>query len=575
MRALALAAVLALAPVARPSARALEVDSGEVVLPLSGLVVDLPASAEGRWRVAGHYRLGEGGSYHAVDSIELWDSWDEWSDWLERWEVRHGRITSDCKTFLENEAARGGPGQPPRQAPEIVPHVLSGIAGTLMTELSPRRATFCATSTSESLVLGVSPSSKATTHEALRADLERSVVLPRVLAAYRHQRVRVEPPLSREDVSALAGSRAYPSPLRLPRLQAELTPPDDGFVWVHDKALSERALGDFIATVFPSASDIGIELGQLGRGPCEGAWARSAGTRTGEASVGAWSGELVVQQNGRFHEAWLCRAAPDRVLLARITAKAPLGELSRFSPILESIAQTLSTLPPPPARPGGPGRPGTSGPHAHPSAGVTDGFLFAQFGSELIVSTRDTAGRDTRTHPATRVTGPGLAMDFVYKIDGFLGRTTLAATWGWGGIFGSDATDAARWGASHLEAAFEFGFAFGDAFVVGLMGGWTGLSGPLTLNSSLSMSALVGMPPARDGDFGWLLRVTPVQLFAANERELLSPLMVDLHLLPVPGLGVTLGFQWIDAPRPGDEDIPAAGWSLALKIGSAAFVPAR
>jgi len=34
---------------------------------------------------------------------------------------------------------------------------------------------------------------------------------------------------------------------------------------------------------------------------------------------------------------------------------------------------------------------------------------------------------------------------------------------------------------------------------------------------------------------------------------------------------VTLGFQWIGPPEPGDQDIPAEGFAFSLVIGSAVF----
>ncbi len=542
-----------------PDAHASNLNSGEAVLPLSGFVVDLPASVDGTYTITGDYKLGEGGNYFAIDIIELWDDWDEWGNWLERYEVRHGKLADDCSAFLGREK--------PTDA-ELTPLTMYGVSGVAMSELAPHRVTFCATLGGESLIVAMNLISSAATHDQLRTEASRATIPERIVLAYKSNNVRVDPAIGRNDVSPRQGSRAYPAPLRLARLAVDLTPPTDGFVWVHDPSLAERARGDFIATMFPSAADVGIELGHLGRGSCDNPWGRTTGTRVGPAAVGTWQGDLVTQQNGRFHEAWLCRQEADRVLVVRLTAGTRLGDLSRFSPILDSIAATLKRLPAPPPRSSNPGQ-------SNPSAGITDGFLFGQFGSELVYSHRDTGSRDEATHPPGRLIGPGLSMDYIYLIDGFLGRTTLAYVTDWGSLFGTDSTGAARWGAQRLEAAFEFGFGFGKDFVFGLTAGWTGLSGPLTLNSSLSATAILGMPPADEHTFGWLLRVTPVQLFASNEREIFSPLAVDLHLSPGGGLGFGLGFQWIGAPELGDEDIPAEGWAVSVKVGSALFMPAR
>lgn len=571
-------------------ARAVELSSGRVTLPLSGLVVDLPLpTGSGTYEVTSLYRLIESSSYSAIDTIRRRDASKKT---LETYYVRHGKLKSDCTAFLDSDF----PGL-------ARPGSMHGVSGTIAASPGKREVAFCTTPRSESVVitlwlpdraassLSPAPDQSALSEAQLVSALSDSPIAAAVLAAATARRVEVLAPLGRSDVTATSSSRPYPAPIRLPKLAIDLPLPSDGFVWVHDAEASKGRIGDHLATVFPSATDLAITVVLMGRGDCGSVWKREGGTVTGEARVAGFSGALFTSSDGLRHEAHLCRAKADRLIIAQLGALAPLGELERFAPILTAIDQTLSRLPaPPPGRvagapPSTSGHPGSSSTTGRPPATTvapprppptyrpepTDGFLFMQFGSELIVSSRDTGGRDEDVFPATRVTGPGLAMDFVFKADGFISRTAFAATYDLGGIFSGDATSSARWGASHLEAAFEFGYAAGSDFILGFMAGWTGMSGPLTLNSSLSVSAIVGMAPESLGEFGWLLRATPIQLFAANERELMSPFELELHLSPAEGLGVTLGFQWIGAPEPGDEDIPAEGWALSLSVGSGVF----
>lgn len=568
-------------------ARAVELSSGRVTLPLSGLVVDLPLpTGSGNYEVTSLYRLidlMETSSYSAIDTIRRRDASKKT---LETYYVRHGKLKSDCEAFLDADF----PGL-------ARPGSIHGVSGTIAASPGKREVAFCTTPRTESVVITLwlndhaasSPSpgpAQSTLSEAqLVSAISDSPIAAAVIAAATARRVEVLAPLGRADVSATSSSRPYPAPIRLPKLAIDLPLPSDGFVWVHDPEASRGRIGDHLATVFPSATDLGITVVLMGRGDCASVWRREGGTVTGEARVAGFSGALFTSSDGARHEAHLCRAKADRLIVAQLGALAPLGDLERFAPILGAIDETLSRLPaPPPGRAAGHTQPNTSiSPPGHTTTVAPprpppvyrsepeDGFLFMQFGSEFIISNRDTGGRDEDVFPATRFTGPGLAMDFVFKADGFISRTTFAATYDLGGIFSGDATSAARWGASHLEAAFEFGYAAGSDFILGFMAGWTGMSGPLTLNSSLSVSAIMGMAPEALGEFGWLLRATPIQLFAANERELMSPFELELHLSPAEGLGVTIGFQWIGAPEPGDEDIPAEGWALSLSVGSGLF----
>lgn len=547
---------LALALLAAAPAHALELDAGEVTLPLSGFVVDLPPHA-GHYALTAQYRLIDADTYAAIDTLERRSG----ASTLETWTVRHGKLEGDCQGHLA------------RLAKEPTRHVeLRGLDGVLqISQLSPGRktATFCAPLGVESLVVSVHFHSSANpdpTDLELEDTLRTSPIAAAILAAAASNKVAITTALGRDDVLALPDSRPYPAPIRLPKLAIELEPPADGFAWTYDARISKTLRGEHLTAYFPTAADLGVTLSQYGRGDCESVWQREGGRVLGPARVAGFEGVYFAPDSGRVHEAHLCLSRPDRLIVAQLTSAAPLDDLEPFAPILSAIARTLSRLPaPPPLRATGVAAHGTD------EALPADGFLFMQFGSELIVSSRDTAGRDEDRFPATRLTGPGLALDFVFKIDGFLGRTAFAATYGWGGLVSAEATPAARWGASHLEGAFEVGYAAGSDFILGFMAGWTGMSGPLTLNSSLSVSAVFGMVPEAPGDFGWLLRATPIQLFAANERELMSPFEVELHLTPVEGLGINIGFQWIDAPGPGDQDIPAKGWALAFGIGSAIF----
>ncbi len=98
--------------------------------------------------------------------------------------------------------------------------------------------------------------------------------------------------------------------------------------------------------------------------------------------------------------------------------------------------------------------------------------------------------------------------------------------------------------------------------------GWQGIVGPLTENSSLALSLYVIGPPHGRHDVGWYARVTPVQLLAANEREVLSPLAVDARFVFAGGLYLGFELQYVRAPAADTQDTPAEGWMIALRFGA-------
>lgn len=553
-------------------ARAVErraLSSGSVTLPLSGLVIELPEEEDVSYRVRSFYSITDGAKYGARDILEQyvyisygWDGDDEPTEAV--W-VQHGKILDGgCQGFIAKEPLDGATDLP------LSAWGLSwqGRVGTLELDgvVTPT-AILCTQrdDKAESLVLHVYVRDlDATAHrDVIASRVKTSPLASRIAEAYRLERVAVDAPLGRPEVGMFQSAAAPPTSLAVPFHKVTLALPKDGFAWTLDGAATEaRTASDFITSMFPSATDLGIEFRQIGPGPCEGALGRTTGTFVAAATVAGWSGERV-KQGQNFHEVWLCKSLADRAVIARLTAKAELGELARFQPILEAIATALATTAAPPARPASPKS-------WTPTRNPKD-FVHIAMGLEGVYSSRETDGLDPDRFPATRLAGPGIDMQYLWMFDGFLGRMNLAATFDLGGLFDDQKTSAARWGAQHLEFAFELGFCFGDDLRVGVMAGWTGMSGPLTLNSSLSVSAAIAMPPEDEDELGWILRVTPLNLLAANERSLFSPLAIDLDFA-VSGIGLGAEFQYIGAPEVGDEDIPAAGWAVLFRFGLGGFL---
>lgn len=199
-----------------------------------------------------------------------------------------------------------------------------------------------------------------------------------------------------------------------------------------------------------------------------------------------------------------------------------------------------------------------------------DGVL-VWFELEAPVSWRDAAtASDGKRSPSPRVTFPSLGLGaLVSAQSGLFLRMSLALGVDLvGATAGGDApTTSPRYGGQRWEVLLDFGYALhvGDWGRLGLTLGWHGLSGPLTRNSSLASSLYFLAAPDPDV-FAFMLRVTPMQLVAANERNFLSPLTLEARFIAAP-FSVGVEAQWIDAPRPGDEDIPSRGFAFIFRVG--------
>jgi hypothetical protein len=263
----------------------------------------------------------------------------------------------------------------------------------------------------------------------------------------------------------------------------------------------------------------------------------------------------------------VCKLIGPRALLIAISGPEARSDLSPFAPLLEAIVRAAEALPAPDeATPPAPPQPVVPSHHGR----LGDGAL-AWFELEAPVSWRvATVASDGKAAPSPRVTFPSLNLGVLASAEwGLLVRMSLA--------LGIDLVEAAgggeapttspRYGGQRWEVLLDFGYAVnvGDWGRLGLTLGWHGLSGPLTKNSSLAAS-LYGVVAPEPDTFAFMLRVTPMQLVAANERDFLSPLTIESRFIYGP---VSLGIegQWIDAPRPGDEDIPSRGFALLFRLG--------
>ncbi|PKN56018.1 MAG: hypothetical protein CVU56_18260 [Deltaproteobacteria bacterium HGW-Deltaproteobacteria-14] len=192
-------------------------------------------------------------------------------------------------------------------------------------------------------------------------------------------------------------------------------------------------------------------------------------------------------------------------------------------------------------------------------------------GAEVAISHRDMTGvfPNNDSPPAdTRVAWAGLDVGALFAMRTGIGfRVAGVAAFDLAAI--GDGVDDATFGRQHVELDLDvLGTVAVGRVSLAVGAGWQGIVGPLTENSSLALSLYVIGPPHGRHDVGWYARVTPVQLLAANEREVLSPLAVDARFVFAGGLYLGFELQYVRAPAADTQDTPAEGWMIALRFGA-------
>ena len=350
-----------------------------------------------------------------------------------------------------------------------------------------------------------------------------------------------------------AGARG-PTVLDLKVLGLTLTIPPDGMAWTVAPVAPDSPPGAVgLERLSPQGPEVSVYfiLDSEGKGvPCA-EYAKTTSELRGLPA--GWS--ATTQGDKGFVAA--CFDHDGEGIRVGFFSNPLIVDATPFVPLIKGIEEVIRSFPA--ASPVTPSVPGYS------YSGYEKSIMMASGGLEVPVSWRDSSDK---TIPSLRASFPGFEYSWlIAAASGFVHRGNLAAAVDILGVFSDDVTLSPRFGGQHVELGLDFGFSFalGDTTRLGLTAGWHGVVGPITKNSSIALSAIFAS--YLDDGLALSVRVTPVQLFAANERELMSPLTVDVRvMLGVLALG--LEFQYIAPPEPGDQDIPAEAMAFILRFGA-------
>ncbi|MCC6622054.1 MAG: hypothetical protein IT385_12400 [Deltaproteobacteria bacterium] len=552
--------------------------SGKLVLPLHGLEVTLPAlgaTTNDYYIIGGYWRLDPNGETHAVShvideyvggalrggtSIQLGGFSDKTCTTMAaEFVVESPWSTASLELFGRTWAAQGG--IQVRKSGARVPAVF------LCTDLGKERLLVRRFFNADATLPDVAGTrAKLAALPALQAIVDAFV--RRVPGTSRGIK---DPMVTRQDKS-LPASRT----VTLSRVGLTLTLPDDERLWVVERTPKFEGQDVlFRGAPYVHPTDVTL-LRMKNKSDCDAAFsdlARGAGRRwESPADIPpGWVSRVAFTQND-VRGFMLCRRTSAGALIVAVGARGATPTLRELHGLFGAIATAAGPEPalPTPSRP-------TPGPGPDPSPGPSryepeEVFFTGGVFLELPMSSRDTKalGLDEDRFPSFNTAGPGFGFSMVFGETGsWLGRFALWGSPAWGSLLmEGEETSSPRFGAQHWEAALEYGLNLGldEGTALGLTLGWTGLSGPITKNSSLSASLVFASVADDVDDVSFTLRVTPVQLFAANERWLNSPFTAEAMLM-VGGFAFGAELQYIQAPEAGDEDIPAEAWALILRLG--------
>ncbi len=407
-------------------------------------------------------------------------------------------------------------------------------------------------------------------------------------AAERWSRVR---PLNAKNVSTQDLARR-PNSFRLGIFNGTLAIPDDGALWTYAK----ESDADGFARRVPRFPDLSLRFIKGRNVTCDKGFQniRSAEEQKGRRSVATlpppagWrAGSTFPIGGGRAFTA-LCRSTRQGVAFVEVQHASSLGDLSDAEGMLGAFVKAVDgaaptpasnvSRTPTPARPVKPAPSRPSPPRPAPSRRIWRDEMgtMTSFDFVLAISHRDSVaiGLPESAFPSLRVAGPGLSINsLLFETDGgLLLRTSVGVLPDFMAALDDALVSTSRHGGQMWEAAAELGLglAVGGDDILGLTLGWHGLSGPLLLNSSLAASLHWLHMPEDPGGFGWTLRVTPAQFVPANERMFLSPLSIDWRMA-VDGFSFGLELQWVGAPKASEDDIPAEGMAAIVRFGAGAF----
>jgi hypothetical protein len=341
---LSLLAALSLAAGGVGRGAPLVVASGKVVLPLSGLVIELPA-AKHQWSVSASWALDKDGGFDARDVIDEKDG-----DKLVAgsWVLVGHFVAGGCQETVR-QADLAGTWEGTSDLWGASWHLRGGIFTFDKLGKKPAVA-MCTTHTTgrdrKALLLYrfFLDQPEAMSREAMQKALSESVVLERTARAFLADAAApgLTSPLGRPEVRQ-RGELAAARTVRLDIAELDLALPDDKTLWVREPTEPQDTT-DWLARMVPAVPELTAEVLRSDAATCKELFAQFDETvkvppPTGLAKGWEVGPTLLVE---RVHERTACRKVGSRLLLVGFFSAPDSGDLAPFRSLLEALERAAA-----------------------------------------------------------------------------------------------------------------------------------------------------------------------------------------------------------------------------------------
>lgn len=326
-----------------PAVQPLELKSGKVELPLSGLKVDLPAQGKGHtYKVSSSFSLEQG-----FDARDVIDEAVDGKLVAGTWVLVGFFTAGDCKAVV-GAAVLESPWEAELSLHDLGFTVRGGVF-TFDGELGKVPATvLCAErpklepGTRKALLLYhyFIGTDLATPREELLAKLQKRPAIERAIKSWKLDTVSKGRPLEASNVRVRGGKS--PGPLTLGLARLTLRPPDDGTFWLARSSPDDSV--DWLDRMVPALPEVSVEVLSSPES-CAATLAMVTGKRMKDAPAArhvpsGWSAGPILDIDGD-PEYTICRDFKDGALLVGFflekSFKQDLGDLRPIHSILDAL----------------------------------------------------------------------------------------------------------------------------------------------------------------------------------------------------------------------------------------------
>jgi hypothetical protein len=320
------------------------VQKGKTVLPMSGLVVDLPARSRDHYNVSGSWSVTDKGIFDSRDIIDEMDSTTN-QVVAGNWVLIGYFDAGDCDAVLRNESLDSS--WTTEETFWGVSWKVRGGVYTFTNSLGRRPAAVLCSQDAETtrtflLYRFLTSQPETLDQKAILADVRTSEVLQTANAAYRNGQTQDIKPLTRPETRN-RGTVSAARTVSLPITQLDIDLPDDGFVWLANAGDGS----DMLDRMVPFMPEMSVEVARIEDATCDDIFAYGLPTegRISQSATNLPAGwktapGMKVEAN---NELILCHGRGDAALMIGVIQSSTQTDVAALWPLLAAVAAARDT----------------------------------------------------------------------------------------------------------------------------------------------------------------------------------------------------------------------------------------